>query len=111
MSAAGSLPSRAHSALLLFLNLDSHRFSHSPKKGFSRLTIGVLLVRVGHESAVVPVVGNAVVVIVMVTGVSLAIFVMVGLVGIGHIGTVVQVVLVAVLIDILVVVASVSNAV
>lgn len=47
----------------------------------------------------------------MVTGISLAIFVMVSLVGIGHIGTVVQVVLVAIFINILIVVTGISNAV
>lgn len=74
-----------------------------------QLTIGVLLVGIGHEPAVVPVIRNAVIVIVMVAGVSLAVFVVVGLVGIGYIGTVVQVVLVAIFINILIVVTGVSN--
>lgn len=73
------------------------------------LTIGVLLVGIGHEPAVVPVVRNAVIVIVMVAGVSLAVFVVVGLVGVGYVGTVVQVVLVAIFINILIVVTGVSN--
>lgn len=77
----------------------------------STITIGILLVRIGHKSAVVPVIRNAIIVIIMVTGISLAIFVMVSLVGIGHIGTVVQVVLVAVFINILIVVTGISNAV
>lgn len=73
------------------------------------LTIRVLLVGIGHEPAVVPVVRNAVIVIVMVAGVSLAVFVVVGLVGVGYVGTVVQVVLVAIFINILIVVTGVSN--
>lgn len=47
----------------------------------------------------------------MVAGVSLAVFVVVGLVGVGHVGTVVQVVLVAVFVNILIVVTGVSDAV
>ena len=47
----------------------------------------------------------------MVAGVSLAVLVMVSLVGIGHIGTIVQVVLVAIFINILIVVTGVSDAV
>lgn len=45
----------------------------------------------------------------MVAGVSLAVFVVIGLVGVGHVGTVVQVVLVAILINVLIVVTGVSN--
>lgn len=67
------------------------------------------MVRIGHEPAVVLVIRNAVIVIIMVTGVSLAVFVVVSLVGVGHIGTVVQVVLVAIFINILIVVTGVSN--
>lgn len=47
----------------------------------------------------------------MVAGVTLAILVMVCLVGVGYVGTVVQVVLVAVLVNVLVVVALVSYAI
>lgn len=77
----------------------------------STITIRVLLVRIGHKSAVVSVIGDAIIIIIMVAGISLAIFVMVGLVGIGHVGTVVQVVLVAIFINILIVVTGISNAV
>lgn len=87
-----------------------HGFRYSGK-WLCRLTIRVLLVRIGHESAVVPVIRNAVIVIIVVTGISLAVFVVVSLVGVGHIGTVVQVVLVAIFINILIVVTGIPNAV
>lgn len=74
-----------------------------------RLTIGVCLIGVMNQPAVVFVIWNAIVVIVMVAGVTLAILVMVRLVGVGYVGAVVQVVLVTVLINVLVVVALVSN--
>lgn len=73
------------------------------------LTVRVQLVPVGHQSAVVPVVRDTVVVIVMVAGVSLPVVVMVGLVAVGDVRTVVERVLVAVLVDVIVVVAHVPN--
>lgn len=72
-------------------------------------TICVLLVGVGNQPAVVPVIWHPVIVIVRVTGVTLAVVVVVSLVGIGDVRTVVLVVLVAVLIDVLVVVTLVSH--
>lgn len=58
-------------------------------KNLKSMTIRVQLVPVGHQSAVVPVVRDTVVVIVMVTDVSLPVLVMVCLVAIGDVGTVV----------------------
>ena len=75
------------------------------------LTIRVQLIRVEGQSAVVFVIRDAIVVIIMVTGVSLAIFVMVSLVGIGDVWAVIQVVLVSVLINVLVTVTLVSHSV
>lgn len=73
------------------------------------LTIRVQLVSVGCQSAVVPVVRYAIIIIIIVTCVSFAILVVVSLVGVGHVGTVVQVVLMAVFIDVLVIVTLISN--
>lgn len=75
------------------------------------LTIRVQLVRVEGQSAVVLVIRDAVVVVIVVTSVSLAVLVMVGLVGVGDVRAVVQVVLVSILIDVLVAVALVSHAI
>ncbi|TNN73904.1 hypothetical protein EYF80_015921 [Liparis tanakae] len=61
------------------------------------------------SSAVVPVVGDTVVVVVMVTRVPLPVLVVVGLVAVDDVGTVVERVLVAVLIDVLVVVTQVPH--
>ena len=57
------------------------------------------------------IVRNAIIVIIVVAGVTLAIFVVVCLVGVGDVGAVVQIVLVTVLVNVLVVVALVSYAV
>lgn len=73
------------------------------------LTVRVQLVPVGHQPAVVPVIRDAVVVIVVVAGVSLPVLVVVCLVAVGDVGTVVKRVLVAVLIDVLVVVTHVPD--
>lgn len=75
------------------------------------LTIRVQLVRVEGQSAVVLVIRDAVVVIIMVTGVSLAILVMVSLVGVGNVWAVVQVVLVSIFINVLIAVTLVSHTV
>lgn len=86
----------------------------SPKKTCplrlrASLTVRVLLVPVGHQSAVVPVIRDTVVVVVMVAGVPFAVLVVVGLVAVGDVRTVVQRVLVAVLVDIIVVVTHVPH--
>lgn len=73
-----------------------------------QLTIRVQLIRVKSQPAVVFVIRNAVVVIIMVAGVTLAILVVICLVGVGYVGAVVQVVLVTVLVNVLVVIALVS---
>lgn len=73
------------------------------------LTVRVQLVPVWHQPAVVPVVRDAIVVVVMVADVSLPVLVVVRLVAVGDVGTVVKRVLVAVLIDVLVVVAHVPD--
>lgn len=72
------------------------------------LTIRVQLIFVGCQSTVVPIVRDTVIVIVEVTGVPLAVLIVVCLVGVGDVRTVVQVILVTVFIDILVVVTLVS---
>ena len=75
------------------------------------LTIGVDLVRVEGQSAVIFLVWDPVIVIIVVAGVSLSVFVVVGLVSVGDVGAVVQVVLVAIFIDVLVAVTLVSHTV
>lgn len=77
----------------------------------NRLTIGIQLIGVRGQPAVVLVVGDTIVVVVVVTGVSLAVLVVVGLVGVGDVRAVVQVVLVSVLVDVLVAVTLVAHAV
>ncbi len=72
------------------------------------LTICVQLVWVKSQSAVVLVIRDPIVVVIMVTGVSFAILVMVSLIGIGDVWAVVQVVLVSILINVLVAVTLVS---
>ena len=62
----------------------------------NRLTIRIQLIGVSGQSAVVLIVWDTVIVVIMVTGISLAVLVVVRLVGIGDVGAVVQVVLVAV---------------
>jgi len=75
------------------------------------LTVGIQLIGVRGQPAVVLVVGDTVVVVVVVTGVPLAVLVVVRLVGVGDVRAVVQVVLVSVLVDVLVAVALVAHAV
>ena len=77
----------------------------------NRLTIRIQLIGVSGQSAVVLIVWDTVIVVIMVTGISLAVLVVVRLVGIGDVGAVVQVVLVSVLIDVLVTVTLVAHAV
>jgi len=74
-------------------------------------TISIQLVWVEGQSAVVLVVGDAIIVVIMVAGVSLAVLVVVSLVGIRDVRAVVQVVLVSVFIDVLVAVTLVSDTV
>jgi len=69
------------------------------------------LIFVGHQSAVVLVIGDSVIIVVKITSISFPIFVMVGLVGVGNVGTIIQAVLVAVLINVLIVVALIPNSV
>lgn len=75
------------------------------------LTIRVQLIRIERQPAVVFIIRDAIVVVIMVTGVTFAILVMVSLVGVGNIRAVVQVVLVSILINVLIAVALVSHAV
>ena len=77
----------------------------------NRLTIRIQLIGVSGQSAVVLIIWDTIIVIIMVTGISLAVLVMVRLVGIRDVGAVVQVVLVSVLIDVLVTVTLVAHAV
>lgn len=69
------------------------------------------MIWVEGESAVVFVVRHTIIVIVVITGISFAVLVVVNLVGVGDVRTVVKVVLMAILIDVLVVVTLVSNVV
>lgn len=75
------------------------------------LTIRVDLIRVEGQPTVVFFIRNAVIVIIMVTGITLAILVVVCLVGVGYVGAVVQIVLVTIFVNVLVVVALVSYAI
>lgn len=75
------------------------------------LTIGVDLVRVEGQSAVIFLIWDPVIVIIVVAGISFSVFVVVGLVSVGDVGAVVQVVLVAVFIDVLVAVTLISHTV
>lgn len=75
------------------------------------LTIGVDLVRVEGQSAVIFLIWDPVIVIIVVAGISFSVFVVVGLVSVGDVGAVVQVILVAVLINVLVAVTLVSHTV
>ncbi len=67
------------------------------------------MIFVWHQSAVVLVIRDSIIIIIKITSISFPIFVMVGLVGIGNVGTIIQAVLVAVLINVLIVVALVTN--
>lgn len=78
-------------------------------ESYPALTICIYLIWIRHKSAVVPIIRNSVIVIVMVTGISFTIIVMVCLVSIGNIGTVIQVILMAILIYVLVIITLVSN--
>lgn len=69
------------------------------------------MIRVKDQSTVVFFIRNAVIVIIMVTGITLAIFVVVCLVGIGDVGAVVQIILVTIFINVLIVVTLVSYAI
>lgn len=74
-------------------------------------TIRVQLVRIEGEPTVVLVIRDAIIIIIVVTGVSLSILVMVSLVGVRDVWAIVQIVLVSILIDVLVAVTLVSYAV
>lgn len=69
------------------------------------------MIWVEGESAVVFFIRHAIIIIIVITGVSFPVLVMVDLVGVGNVGTVVKVVLMSILIDVLVVVTLVSNVV
>lgn len=73
------------------------------------LTIRILLIRVEGQSAVVLFIRDTIIVIIMVTGVSLAVLVVISLIGIGNVWTVVQIVLMSILIDVLVAITLVSH--
>lgn len=92
----------------LFPTMSCHSAIIHPLQLF---TIRVQLIFVGHQSAVVFLIRDPIVVIVEITSVSLAVFVVVGLVGVGYVGAVIQVVLVSVFINVLIVVTLVTNSV
>lgn len=69
------------------------------------------MIFVRHQSAVVLVIRDSIIIVVKITSISFPIFVMVGLVGVGDVRTIIQAVLVPVLINILIVVALVTNSV
>lgn len=69
------------------------------------------MIRVKGQAAVVFVVRDAVIVIIMVAGITLAILVVVCLVGVGDVWAVVQVVLVTIFVNVLVVIALVAYAI
>lgn len=69
------------------------------------------MIWIENQSAVVFVIRDAIIIIIVVTGISFTILVVVSLVRVGDVRAVVKVVLVTVLIDILVAVTFVSNTV
>lgn len=77
----------------------------------AKLTIRIQLIWIENQSAVVFVIRDAIIIIIVVTGISFTILVVVSLVRVGDVRAVVKVVLVTVLIDILVAVTFVSNTV
>lgn len=77
----------------------------------AKLTIRIQLIWIENQSAVVFFIRDAIIIIIVVTGITFTILVVVSLVRIGDVRAVVKVVLVTVLIDILVAVTFVSNAV
>lgn len=88
---------------------DSLKESHSLV--LSTLTIRVQLIRVKGQPAVVFFIWDAIIVVVMVAGITFTILVVVGLVGVGDVRAVVHVVLVTVFVNVLVVVTFVSDAI
>ncbi|KAI1237810.1 hypothetical protein IHE44_0013897 [Lamprotornis superbus] len=72
------------------------------------LTIRISLIWVGDQSAVIFVIRDTIIVIIMVTGITFSILVMVSLIGIGHIGAVIKVILMAIFIYVLVVVTLIT---
>lgn len=88
---------------------DSLKESHSLV--LSTLTIRVQLIRVKGQPAVVFFIWDAIIVVVMVAGITFTILVVVGLVGVGDVRAVVHVVLVTVFVNVLVVVTFVSHAI
>lgn len=69
------------------------------------------MIWVGNQSAVIFVIRDTIIVIIMVTGITFSILVMVSLIGIGHIGAVIKVILMAIFIYVLVVVTLITYAV
>lgn len=75
---------------------------------FTKLTISVKLIWVENQSTVIFIIRDAIIVIIVITSISFAIFVMVSLVGIGNIRAVVQVVLMTIFVNVLIAVALIS---
>lgn len=69
------------------------------------------MIWVGNQSAVIFVIRDTIIVIIMVTGITFSILVMVSLIGIGHIGAVIKVILMAIFIYVLVVVTLITYAI
>ena len=76
---------------------------------FTPLTIRVQLIRVESQSAVVFIIGDAIIIIIIITSISFPILVVISLIGIGNVGAVVQIVLMAVFINVLVAVTFISH--
>lgn len=69
------------------------------------------MIWVGDQSAVIFIIRDTIIVIIMVTGITFSILVMVSLIGIGHIGAVIKIILMAIFIYVLVVVTLITYAV
>lgn len=72
------------------------------------LTIRISLIWVGNQSAVIFVIRDTIIVIIVVTGITFPILVMVSLIGIGHIGAVIKIILMAIFIYVLVIVTLIT---
>lgn len=66
------------------------------------------MIWVGNQSAVIFVIRDTIIVIIMVTGITFSILVMVSLIGIGDIGAVIKIILMAIFIYVLVVVTLIT---
>lgn len=75
---------------------------------FTILTISVQLLWVESQSTVIFIIRDTIIIIIIITSISFAIFVMVSLVGIGNIRAVVQVVLMTIFVNILIAVTFIS---